>query len=84
MPELLIDFLVGIERPEEKLTAVPSHNVVPDFVSGWAFGQAVGIGLRSVGNWWTVHGASLVEGQSTVGLSSFWSHDPQLSSLSRS
>lgn len=27
---------------------------MPDFVDGWAFGNAVGVGLRSVEGWWNV------------------------------
>lgn len=27
---------------------------MPDFVDGWAFGNAVGVGLRSIEGWWNV------------------------------
>lgn len=36
-----------------------SHDVVSDFVDGWAFGDAVGIGLRSLDGWWTVTKATV-------------------------
>lgn len=63
VPELLIDFAVKTQKVENKLEVVTSHNVVPDFVNGWAFGQAMGIGLRSVGDWWTVKEVKLAHGQ---------------------
>jgi hypothetical protein len=36
------------------VSVVESHNVVPDFVDGWAFGTTLGVGLRVVDEWWTV------------------------------
>ncbi|KAJ3553575.1 hypothetical protein NM688_g3536 [Phlebia brevispora] len=59
VPELLVDFVVDLENATEQLKLVPSHHVVPDFVDGWAFGQFIGIGLRSLGGWWTVERAIL-------------------------
>lgn len=37
-----------------------------DFVDGWAFGGALGVGVRSVSGWWTVTGASLASSELTV------------------
>jgi hypothetical protein len=54
VPKLSIRFSVGIQVPEELLQVVPSHILVPSFVDGWAFGEAIGIGLHSLGGWWSV------------------------------
>lgn len=35
------------------------QDVVCDFVDGFAFGDAVGFGLRSSDGWWTVKSAAL-------------------------
>ncbi|CAL1703964.1 unnamed protein product [Somion occarium] len=59
VPELQISYTVEIEHPREALTVQPTHHVVPDFVDGWAFGDAFGIGLRSVDGWWTVTDAKI-------------------------
>ncbi|KAF5391841.1 hypothetical protein D9757_001678 [Collybiopsis confluens] len=32
-----------------------TQDVVPDFVDGWAFGEAIGIGLRTSNEWWSIH-----------------------------
>jgi hypothetical protein len=37
----------------------PSQDVIPYFVEGYAFGEAIGIGVRSVSNWWTLKSVSL-------------------------
>ncbi|KIY43698.1 hypothetical protein FISHEDRAFT_62739 [Fistulina hepatica ATCC 64428] len=36
----------------------PSHDVVPDFIEGISFGDAIGIGLRALHDWWTITTAS--------------------------
>ncbi|KAL4262942.1 Peptidase S9 prolyl oligopeptidase catalytic domain-containing protein [Pleurotus pulmonarius] len=36
------------------VTHEPTQDVICDFVDGWAFGNALGIGIRSVDGWWTV------------------------------
>lgn len=37
----------------------PTQDVICDFVDGYAFGDALGFGLRSVDGWWTVTSAVL-------------------------
>ena len=40
-----------------KITRQPSYDVIPDFLDGFAFGDAIGIGIRNIDNakrWWTV------------------------------
>ena len=38
-----------------------NHDVTCDFVEGFAFGGAVGFGLRSVNGWWTVRRVTVFE-----------------------
>ncbi len=40
--------------PSTHVTHEPTQDVICDFVDGWAFGNALGIGIRSVDGWWTV------------------------------
>jgi hypothetical protein len=37
----------------------PAQDVTCDFIGGYAFGDAIGIGLRSVSGWWTVKDVTL-------------------------
>ena len=59
IPEILIDVSVGIESSRISDELQESHHVVPDFVAGWAFGRAIGIGVRGNGGWWTFRKVSL-------------------------
>lgn len=43
-----------MESKPEKVVREASHDVTCDFVDGFAFGDALGVGLRSVDGWWTV------------------------------
>ncbi|KAH9901635.1 hypothetical protein C8Q73DRAFT_678452 [Cubamyces lactineus] len=54
IPKLSISLTVDIETPTHSVSRVPSHDVYCDFVDGWAFGDALGVGLSSVDGWWTV------------------------------
>lgn len=54
MPTLSVSVTVSTEILRSTATAVDSHHVVPNFVEGWSFGDALGVGLRSSGEWWTV------------------------------
>jgi hypothetical protein len=56
---LSINLSVDLELPIHKLTHDATHDVTCDFVDSWAFGTALGVGVRSVGDWWTVEEASL-------------------------
>lgn len=42
------------------------HDILPTFVDGYAFGQAIGVGLQAISDWWTV---SRVEMDPTLVLS---------------
>ncbi|TCD68231.1 hypothetical protein EIP91_011300 [Steccherinum ochraceum] len=59
VPELQVSLQVEISEPEHRLILQGSHNVIPDFVDGWAFGRALGVGLRSSEGWWTVTNISV-------------------------
>ncbi|KAG6909825.1 hypothetical protein DXG01_015098 [Tephrocybe rancida] len=59
VPTQTIRLSVNLEVPYESLLHEPSQDVVGDFVDGKAFGDAFGIGLRSVSGWWTVKSASV-------------------------
>ena len=39
---------------EPSAQAVPTHHVYPDFLDGLAFGDAIGLGVRSVAGWWSI------------------------------
>ncbi len=67
VPELQITFNVGIENPTDTFTHSSSHTIVPDFIEGWAFGEAIGVGIRTSGGWWTVNEVRLGDGGSKVG-----------------
>ncbi|KAI0670663.1 hypothetical protein C8Q78DRAFT_1070204 [Trametes maxima] len=54
LPKLSITLTVDIEEPEHAIVRDSTHDVSCDFVDGWAFGDAVGIGLLSVDGWWIV------------------------------
>ena len=64
----MIDYSIAIEKNIPKVELQQSHHVVPDFVNGWAFGEALGIGLRSIDDWWVIKEASLIAGESRVSL----------------
>ncbi|KAI0362755.1 hypothetical protein OH77DRAFT_1389445 [Trametes cingulata] len=61
VPTLSMSLTVGIEEPTLTVTRDSSHDVFPDFVDGWAFGDALGVGLRSVDGWWTVEHVAVSE-----------------------
>ncbi|KAI9509953.1 hypothetical protein F5148DRAFT_672519 [Russula earlei] len=55
VPRLSISVNVHFESPSVNIMRVASYDVVPDFIDGIAFGNALGIGLRCLSTyWWTV------------------------------
>ncbi|PIL23730.1 hypothetical protein GSI_13480 [Ganoderma sinense ZZ0214-1] len=62
VPKLSVTLAVDVQDSASTVIRDESHDVVGDFVGGWAFGNAVGIGLRSLGSWWTVTGATVSTG----------------------
>ncbi|KAH7927731.1 hypothetical protein BV22DRAFT_1110944 [Leucogyrophana mollusca] len=58
-PILSINLQVELDIPELRVVHEPSHDVVCDFVDGFAFGSVLGVGLRSLDGWWSVIGVKL-------------------------
>ncbi|KAI0822633.1 hypothetical protein BC628DRAFT_1326905 [Trametes gibbosa] len=54
VPKLSIALTVDIKEPTSSVARDPSHDVYSDFIDGWAFGDALGVGLYSTDGWWTV------------------------------
>lgn len=67
-PTLRINVAVTAEEKREMVVRQDSHDVVSDFVGGFAFGDALGVGLRSINGWWRVEGIELPEKFPTVSL----------------
>lgn len=61
IPKLIVAINVDVDRSNAPLDLSPDHNIVPDFVDGWTFGRAIGIGLRSSKGWWTVTDVALAD-----------------------
>ncbi len=43
---------------ESTVVREASHDIIPDFVNGYAFGNSLSVGLRSVDGWWIVRRVS--------------------------
>ncbi|OBZ75861.1 hypothetical protein A0H81_04588 [Grifola frondosa] len=56
IPKLSITLSISLELPVNRVVLQTSHDVSCDFVDGWAFGDALGVGIRNVAGWWTVKG----------------------------
>ncbi|KAF7359398.1 Transmembrane protein [Mycena sanguinolenta] len=59
IPTQAIKLTIDIETPKDWVQLEPTQDVVCDFVDGYAFGDAIGVGVRSLGGWWTVIDAVL-------------------------
>ena len=70
VPVISIKLTAEIESAptESTVQVISDYTVVCDFVDGWAFGGALGVGVRSVSGWWTITGASLASSDLTVRL----------------
>jgi hypothetical protein len=63
VPTLSLSVDIRFESHAINIRREASHDVVPDFVEGYAFGNALGIGLRCLStHWWTVTALSLSPG----------------------
>ncbi|KAI5124055.1 hypothetical protein M0805_003883 [Coniferiporia weirii] len=58
-PTLKLNVSVSVEEKRKAVVRQQSHDVVCDFVDGYAFGDALGVGLRSVDGWWIVENIQL-------------------------
>ena len=54
IPVQSLSFRVQVQSDNSFFTYHPSQIVICDFVDGFAFGEAIGIGIQSVMGWWTV------------------------------
>ncbi|KAI0807549.1 hypothetical protein C8Q74DRAFT_1363040 [Fomes fomentarius] len=57
VPTLSISLSVDIETTSETFVPIirePDHDISCDFVGGWAFGDTIGVGVRSLDGWWAV------------------------------
>ncbi|KAJ7756820.1 hypothetical protein DFH07DRAFT_473596 [Mycena maculata] len=58
-PTQSINLTIDVEVPSHSVELEPSQDVVCDFVDGYAFGDAIGLGVRSLARWWTITDAVL-------------------------
>lgn len=56
MPVLAVNFQAKLEETSVALLRQISHDILCDFVDGYALGDALGVGLRSLAGWWIVEG----------------------------
>ena len=49
-----LEIAVGLESKQKTVVRERSLDVICDFVDGIAFGDALGVGLRSIDGWWTI------------------------------
>jgi len=61
---------VDVENSNEEIVREPTQDVICDFVDGFAFGKAIGIGIRSSSGWWTVEDVVLVNNSVKVMMTS--------------
>ncbi|KAJ7702393.1 hypothetical protein B0H17DRAFT_923464 [Mycena rosella] len=54
-----INLTIDVETPSHSVNLEPTQDVICDFVDGYAFGDAIGLGVRSRTGWWTVTDAVL-------------------------
>ncbi|KAJ7771786.1 hypothetical protein B0H16DRAFT_1772103, partial [Mycena metata] len=58
-PTQKIKLTIDVEEPSDSAVLEPTQDVLCDFLDGFAFGDALGLGVRSRGGWWTVTDAVL-------------------------
>ncbi|KAJ7684731.1 hypothetical protein DFH06DRAFT_1277353 [Mycena polygramma] len=57
VPVQSIKLTIDVESTADLARLESTQDVLPDFVDGYAFGDAVGVGVRCLGGWWNVIGA---------------------------
>ena len=63
-PTLTVILTVQVELPRPTVGRLPSLDVVPDFIDGWAFGDTIGVFLRNYTlSRWVINSATLINGQ---------------------
>ena len=68
IPTLKMNVVVSLEEKCKTVVRQASHDVICDFVDGRAFGDALGVGLRSIDGWWNVENLELPEHFPKVGV----------------
>jgi hypothetical protein len=66
VPTLSITVDVQFEESTSNVSVSMSHNVIPDFIEGWAFGKTLGVGIRSSVGWWTVEDVEFINSDRSV------------------
>ncbi|RDB21028.1 hypothetical protein Hypma_011398 [Hypsizygus marmoreus] len=59
-PVQTIRLTVDVKKGSHSLMHEPSQDVLCDFVDGFAFGEVIGMGFRSLSGWWTIKKVKLV------------------------
>lgn len=54
IPVQTLSFRVQVQSGDAFFAYNPSQTVICDFIDGFAFGEAIGIGIQSIVGWWTV------------------------------
>ena len=54
IPVQTLSFRVQVQSDDAFFVYHPSQTVICDFIDGFAFGEAMGIGIQSIVGWWTV------------------------------
>ena len=56
-----IDLNIDLEMKSPALVRDASHDVICNFVGGLAFGDALGVGVKSVDGWWNIEAVELLD-----------------------
>ena len=62
IPVQTLSFSVQVQSDDAFFAYQPSQTVICDFIDGFAFGEAMGIGVQSIVGWWTVTDVDLQNG----------------------
>ncbi|TFK25060.1 hypothetical protein FA15DRAFT_687246 [Coprinopsis marcescibilis] len=60
-PEQIINLGITLDIQNQSHAYEPTLNVVPNFIDGYSFGNALGIGLRGLADWINVDGAAVAD-----------------------
>ena len=64
VPTLTVSLTAQIELPRSTVERLPSLDIVPDFIDGWAFGDTIGIFLRNYSlSRWVINSVALANEQ---------------------
>jgi hypothetical protein len=66
IPVLSLDLAISVEHPHNVVVREPTHDVICDFVDGFSFGDAIGIGVRTTSGWWTLSRVELADSTDEV------------------